>query len=91
MKLEMEESDLKKIALMVAEQLKPMLSVPANGQADNRKDEYLDIKTLCDYLLVGERWVRGKVTNKLLPHYRVDGMIRFKKSEIDVYMRTGKA
>lgn len=92
MKLEMEETDLRRIAEMVAEQLKPMLNIPANGKADVRgQDKLLDIPKLCDYLDVSERWVRGRMSKKVLPFYKMEGLVRFKKSEIDFYMKTNKA
>lgn len=91
MNIEFEESDLIKIAEMVAEKLKPMLSVPSIGTADNKPNyTVMDIPKLCEYLSVSERWVRAQVAKKEIPHFKAGGLLRFQQKAIDVYMRNNR-
>jgi len=92
MKFEIEESDLRRIAAMVVEQLKPVLSVPVTGKSDNASQDegFMDIPKVCEYLGVSESWVRQRVNNKVFPSYRMEGLIRFKKKDIDIFMKTNR-
>lgn len=89
MKVEFDFADLKTIADMVAEQLRPMLQgVPSEGKSE---DEIMDIPALCEYLDVKERWVRHQITLKGIPFFRLGNRIRFRKREIDHYIKVNRA
>ena len=90
MNIVLQEQDLIRIADMVAERLKPMLNLPANGTADNNPNAVMDITKLCDYLSVTERWVRTRVANKEIPHFKAGGFIRFQQKAIDVYIKNNR-
>lgn len=89
MKIELEHTDLQKIADMVAERLRPMLQpeVPVVGRAD---DSIMDIPELCRYLAVKERWVRGKISQQGIPYFRLGNRIRFSRQAIDRYMKANR-
>ena len=52
---------------------------------------WLDIKKLSSYLLIKEKTVYYLVSKGLIPHYRIGKMIRFKKEEVDLWMKKKKA
>jgi excisionase family DNA binding protein len=90
MKIEFEQTDLQRIAEMVAERLLPMLK-PSKAQSKGRVDDsFMDLPQLCTYLSMSERWVRDKVSQKAIPYYRVGGILRFSVNEIDGYLRASK-
>lgn len=78
MKIELETQDIEIIAQRVVELLKPLLA--SNGKQD---DEILDLKGLCSYLHVSEKWVYERTHLKEIPHLKINGLLRFRKSEID--------
>lgn len=103
MRIELEEKDLQRIANMVVEKLRPILvSVPSHGTSDtttqendkcnlSEKDGFMDMKKLCEYLGTSQRWVRTRMSNRELPHHKIGNLVRFKKKDIDTFMRTIRA
>ncbi len=93
MKIELEERDLRRIANMVVEQLRPILisppaQVPSQGKADNENEAMIDIPSLCKYFGVSERWVRSRISEKTIPCYKMEGLWRFKKKEVERFLKT---
>jgi excisionase family DNA binding protein len=52
--------------------------------------EYMDIEELAEYLGMKKSTLYAKVASKQIPHYKIDRLVRFKKSEIDHWMDSFK-
>ena len=81
MKIELEVSDIERIAERVVEQLKPMF----NNSHDSKGDELMDVKGLIKYLKVKESWVYEKVHTRQIPFRKVGKFPRFPKKHIDLW------
>ncbi len=80
MKIELEDADIEKLASeitrMVTESLKsPLPSHPPDS------DTVYSVETLAEYLQTTPKWVYSHVY--ILPHFKVGGLLRFKKKAID--------
>jgi excisionase family DNA binding protein len=69
---------------MFIEKLSPLL----NGNGKNRDDGLFDVEDLALYLKVNRQWVYEKIHNNSVPHYKMGKYPRFRKSEIDQWLRT---
>ncbi len=85
MKAELEREDIQAIAQAVTEMLKPILS--GNGK-HKAEDTIFDMKGLCDYLHVSDKWVYERTHLKEIPHLKVNGLLRFRKKEIDKWLNS---
>lgn len=85
MKVQFEQEDIQDIALKVVELLKPILS--GNGRHEV-EDTIFDVKGLCDYLHVSDKWVYERTHLKEIPHLKVNGLLRFRKKEIDKWLNS---
>ena len=83
MKTELEQFDIESIAEAIANKLKPIIlakeELPDNG--------LLNMKDLINYLNVKKDWIYQKVHNGTIPHYKIEGLLRFKRSEIDAWIK----
>ena len=52
--------------------------------------EFLSINELSEYLGIKPKTLYSWVAKGVLPHYRIEGLIRFKKQEIDLKMNSCK-
>lgn len=52
--------------------------------------QYFDIKELSDYLCIKVNTLYGKVHRKEIPFYKLGGLIRFKKTDIDAWLEDSK-
>jgi excisionase family DNA binding protein len=52
--------------------------------------EFLSINELSEYLGIKPKTLYSWVSKGVLPHYRIEGLIRFKKQEIDQKMNSCK-
>ncbi len=86
MKIELESQDIETIAQKVCEMLRPMLS----AQKDNVKDDsIMDVKGLCEYLKVTQKWIHERTYLKEIPYYKGSNkMLRFKKKDIDRWLES---
>ncbi len=82
MKIELEVSDIERIAEKVTEQLKPLLK----NSHDSKGDELMDVKSLANYLKVKESWVYEKVHKRGIPFYKAGKFPRFRKKFIDLWL-----
>ncbi|MHC4269347.1 MAG: helix-turn-helix domain-containing protein [Planctomycetota bacterium] len=82
MKIELEVSDIKRIAEKVVEQLKPLLNNPHGSKCD----ELMDVKGLAEYLKVKESWVYEKIHTKQIPFQKAGRFPRFRKKHIDKWL-----
>ena len=51
-------------------------------------DELLDAQELAKYLRVSTKWVYECTSKRLIPFYRIKGIIRFNKYDIDRWLKT---
>jgi excisionase family DNA binding protein len=51
-------------------------------------DDFLDIPELAAWLHITIRHVRRLVAERRLPHHKVGGLIRFRRSEIEQWLDT---
>jgi excisionase family DNA binding protein len=72
------------IADKVIERLKPLLS--GTGKAED--DVIYDVKGLCDYLHVSNKWIYERTHLKEIPHLKVNGLLRFRKKDIDKWLNS---
>lgn len=47
---------------------------------------HLDVPGTANYLNITERQVRNLITKRLIPHFKVGGLIRFNRSELDQWV-----
>ncbi len=83
MKIELEVSDIERIAEKVTEQLKPLL----NNSHDPKDSELMDVKGLAKYLKVKESWVYEKVHKREIPFQKAGKFTRFRKKFIDIWLK----
>lgn len=85
MKVQFEQEDIQAIAQAVTGMLKPLIS--GNGRHET-EDTIFDVKGLCDYLHVSDKWVYERTHLKEIPHLKVNGLLRFRKKEIDKWLNS---
>lgn len=83
MKAELETHDIEAIAQRVTELLKPLLS--SNGKHE-AEDVIFDVKGLCDYIHVSDKWIYERTHLKEIPYLKVNGLLRFRKKDIDKWL-----
>lgn len=80
MKLELDEAEKAKIASEIAQEVLKTLN-PALLKQDISQDTILTVDTLAEYLLTTPKWVYNHMPE--LPHFKKDGLLRFRKTAID--------
>jgi hypothetical protein len=80
MRIELEPSDIDQIAQRVVELIEPMLS---GGQDQTQR--IMDKKALSEYLKVDVTWIDKNLY--MLPHFKAGKYVRFKKLNIDNWIR----
>ena len=85
MKAELEPQDIEAIAQRVTELLKPLLS--GNGKHET-EDVIFDVKGLCERLHVSDKWVYERTHLKEIPHLKINGLLRFRKRDIDKWLNS---
>ena len=83
MKTQFELEDIKAVSSTVVEMITPMLGCSCEN---NSNDSIFGVKDLAIYLGVKESWVRGKVDDLEIPHFRCGKYIKFKKKDIDKWI-----
>ena len=84
MKIELEPHDIELIAQRVLELLRPHFAGIGKGE-DNI---ILDVKGLCSYLHVSEKWVYERTHLKEIPHLKINGLLRFRTTDIDKWLNS---
>lgn len=79
------EEFVDQIADKVIEKLKPLIS--GNGRYEG-EDTIFDVKGLCDYLHVSDKWIYERTHLKEIPHLKVNGLLRFRKKDIDKWLNS---
>ncbi|MFZ5988085.1 MAG: helix-turn-helix domain-containing protein [Bacillota bacterium] len=83
MKIDLEHQDIEPIAQRVIELLKPILK--DNGKLE-QENIIFDVKGLCSYLKVSDKWVYERTHLKEIPYLKVNGLLRFRKKDIDKWL-----
>ena len=52
---------------------------------------WLTVKELASYIKVKEKTLYNFISHGAIPHYRIGKLIRFKQSEIDIWINSKKA
>lgn len=83
MKTEFEPQDIETIAIKVVEMLRPFVG----GNGKHEADIVFDKRGLSTYLQVSQSTVNKLVSNKQIPHFKIQpgqsGGVRFHKKDID--------
>ena len=53
-------------------------------------DIIFDVKQLAVYLGVSLKWIYERTCRKTIPHHKIGGSVRFRKSEIDKWFEDQK-
>jgi hypothetical protein len=80
MRLELEQTDIDKLASIITQEVLKSLS-PALSNPDSSQDKVFTVETLSEYLQTTSKWVYAHISQ--LPQFRVGGLIRFRKKAID--------
>jgi excisionase family DNA binding protein len=83
MKSILEQEDVQIIVSAVIEGLKPFVSDKKENSLDNT---IFDVPELCSYLHVSNKWIYKRTHLKEIPHYKVEGVLLFKKQEIEKWI-----
>jgi excisionase family DNA binding protein len=59
--------------------------VSGNGKKEN--DAIFDVQGLSSYLKVSKQWVYERTHLNEIPFYKIEGHVRFKKSDIDKWLQ----
>jgi hypothetical protein len=82
MKIELETDDIDRLAteimLKLTDSLKSGIVPPAPAE-----DAIFTVETLAAYLVTTPKWVYNHLSD--LPHFKVDGLLRFRKKVIDSF------
>ncbi len=52
------------------------------------KDTFLTVKELSKYLNIKGKTIYSWVSKTVIPFYRMQGVLRFKKGEIDIWLKS---
>lgn len=84
MKTELEQGDIQAIAAAVAEFMKPQFANLKNGEADDR---IMGVAELAEYLGMSDKWVYDQTGSNRIPYLKLGSITKFRKAEIDKWMR----
>ncbi|OHB90220.1 MAG: hypothetical protein A3D89_03635 [Planctomycetes bacterium RIFCSPHIGHO2_02_FULL_52_58] len=88
MKLDFNQEDLallaKALAPEVVKELRQLLQARGTGQD---KDTIFDMNGLTEYLKVKETKIYGLTHRKAIPHFKVGKELRFRKDDIDSWLK----
>ncbi len=77
MKTILDQEDIESIAQRVVDMVKPLLS----AKAEDDDNGIFAVEELAEYLRVSAKWVYEHTYE--LPHFKLGGLLRFRKREID--------
>jgi len=85
-KIELEESDIDRIAGRLFEKQKSVLCSLAKQTVESGNHPLFTVKTLAKYLNVSEQWIRERVQFNEIPYIKVGKNVRFNKADIDSWL-----
>ncbi len=80
MKLELEQEDIDSLTLRITQEVIKGL-LPTLLSQDQAGDTIYTVEALAKYLQTTPKWVYNHIHE--LPHFKKEGLIRFRKSDID--------
>ncbi len=83
MKIELEVSDIKRIAEKVAEQITPLL----RQNSKSNDNELMTAEELAGYLKVKKSSIYDKVHTKSIPFLKHGNSLRFRRKHIDLWLQ----
>lgn len=86
MKIELEKTDIDRIASEVTQRV--LEGLKSGITTNPPEDTILNVKTLAEYLMTSPKWVYNHVYE--LPHFKIHGLLRFRKSEINKFLTMNK-
>jgi excisionase family DNA binding protein len=87
LKTQLEQEDIKAIALEVTKMIKPLL----NRNDKDVEDTIFDVKGLAEYLKVTPKWIYEQTHLKSIPYYKLSNKtLRFKKKDIEKWINSFK-
>ncbi len=75
---------IEEITHRVVNKLKPLLA----KQSDPDSDVIFDVKGLCEYLKVSDKWVYDRTHFNEIPYIKIKGLLRFRKKDIDRWLNS---
>jgi len=88
MKFEIDETDVKVIAEAVAQKLMPQLQHLKSGESD---DSIMGVPELAAYLGMSDKWIYDQTGGNRIPFFKLGNILKFRKKEIDKWMRAFEA
>ena len=85
MRIEMEQVDVRAIAKEVHDLLLPQLMALQNGKAE---ESIMGVAELAEYLGMSEKWIYDQTGGKRIPYFKLGSILKFKKTDIDKWVRT---
>jgi excisionase family DNA binding protein len=85
MKTVLDPEDIKAIAEAVLQGQKTFLEGTDKRYED---DALFDVQGLAEYLHVSKQWVYERTHLREIPHIKVQGLLRFRKREIDKWLNS---
>jgi len=82
MNIDLENSEIDRIAQRVVQKLSTLFKLPKP-----EKENLKTVEQLADYLQVKNQWIYERVKNNEIPFIKVGRFIRFKKEEIDQWIK----
>ncbi len=79
------EALAEKIKQEVVKELRPLLI-----KGHQEEDTVFDVKGLCEYLKVSDKWVYERTHLNEIPYFKVKGLLRFRKKDIDQWLESYK-
>ncbi len=83
MKIELEASDIERIAERVVEQIAPLL----RQNSKSNDNELMTVEELADYLKVKKSSIYDKVHTKSIPFLKNGNSLRFRRKHIDLWLQ----
>ncbi len=83
MKIELETSDIERIAERVAKQLTPLL----RQNSKSNDNELMTVEELADYLKVKKSSIYDKVHTKSIPFLKHGNTLRFRRKHVDLWLQ----
>jgi len=69
---------------------KRLFTLKMEHNSDKENSEYLDIQGLSKYLEIKESTLYSLAAERKIPHFKIGRLVRFKKSDIDLWMDSHK-
>ncbi len=83
MKIELEVSDIERIAERVVKQITPLLS----HNSKSNDNELMTVEELADYLKVKKSTIYDKVHNRTIPFLKNGNLLLFRRKHIDLWLQ----